>query len=69
MFPIGNMSLKGIQIKLKVYYIRESTWEETYKENGKHLINRYDNLKTRNKQRISRMSEIIILIDRHKEFD
>ena len=50
-------------------YIRESTWEETYIENGKHLINRYDNLKTMNKLRISRMSEIIIIIDRHKEFD
>ena len=50
-------------------YIRESTWEDTYKENGKQLINRYDNLKTRDKQRISRMKEIIIIIDRHKEFD
>ena len=50
-------------------YIRESTWEDTYKENGKQLINRNDNLKTRNKQRISRMSEIKTKFDRHKEFD
>ena len=50
-------------------YIRESTWEDTYKENGKHLINKYDNLKTRDKQRICRMSEIKIKFDRHKEFD
>ena len=50
-------------------YIRESTWEDTYKENGKHLINRNDNLKTRNKQRISRMNDIKIKFDRHKEFD
>ena len=38
-------------------YIRESTWEDTYKVNGNHSIKIYDNLKTRNKQRRSRMSE------------
>ena len=62
MFPIGNMSLKGIEITTQSGLYKGINVEDTYKENGKHLINRYDNLKTRNKQRISRMSEIIIII-------